>query len=578
MRLTAAQKAATKRWTRSRADELAVANGCWFDTTAATRVVTFFEKFLRHSKGEWAGEPFIPLDWQEKEIMRPLFGWMRDDGYRRYNTAYIEIPKKNSKSTMSAGFILYGLVGDGEPGAEVYSAAASRDQASIVYREAASMVRKSPGLSRKIDLQESIKHMSYAATESWYKALSADAGLNEGMNIHFLVMDEFHAQPNDVFWNALMYGGAARRQHLKIIITTAGVDVESICYDYHTKAMEILEGTRQDDSFFAYVRSAEWAMRRYDAELKALQARRQEADAPDALAEEIDRLMLKKEACWRDEAVWKEANPALGSILTLRSFREAYQEAADSPRLENAFKRYRLNLWTQQEERWLPLDHWLACGDEFTEADLLGQTCYSGLDLASVSDFCALVLWFPECGNALLPYFWIPEETVKMLEAKGDPLYSLWARQGFLRTTPGNRTDYAYIRRDINALSQQFVWQDFAYDKWNSTHLITELIDDKVSKEYMEVRQGFASMSAPSKEFERMILGHDLRHNNHPVMTWCVGNVAVRRDTNENFMPCKELSKRKIDGVVAGIMALARVIVREKPQTSVYETRGILSL
>lgn len=550
MRLTATQRRTTARWTRSQADAMAVANGCWFDPPAAKRVCDFFVQFLRHSKGAWAGQPFHLLPWQAADVVKPLFGWRRADGTRRYRTAYIEIPKKSGKSTMCSGLALYMLLADDEPGSEVYSAAATRDQAAIVYKEASSMVQASPSLNGRLKRVDSLKHMADERSASWYKALSADAGSNEGLNIHCLIMDEMHAQKNDTFWNALMYGGAARRQPLQVIITTAGVDQDSLCYEYHTKAMQIQEGLIQDDSFFGYVRSAEWAMRR----------------APEEA----------RELCWRDEKVWQEANPSLGQTISRESFREDFQKAVQSPRLENAFKRYRLNIWTQQEERWLPMDHWAACGEAFDEAALEGRPCWAGLDLASVSDFCALVLWFPEDGNALLPFFWLPEETVKAMEAKGDPTYTPWVKGGALRTTEGNIADYDVIRTEIQELAERFDIKQLAFDRWHATQLITQLQAEGLA--CLGFGQGFASMAAPCKEFERLILGHELRHPQHPVMTWCVGNVAVQKDAAGNLKPSKALSKKKVDGVVAGLMALGASMLREPEAESVYNTRGILTL
>ena len=556
MRRTATQQRSTERWIarpgnpHRLADEAASANGCWFDPGAGKHVVEFFARFLRHSKGEWAGEPFRLFKWQADHVIQPLFGWKRADGTRRYRTAYIEVPKKQGKSSMCSGLALYGLLGDGEAGSEVYSAAASRDQATIVYQEAVSMAKASPSLMARITLQPAIKRMFDEKTQSWYRALSADAGTNEGLNIHFLIMDEMHAQPNDKFWNTLMYGGAARRQPLMVIITTAGVDQDSLCYEYHTKAMQIQQGLIQDESFFAYVRSAEWAIARTEG--------------------------AAKETCWKDPRVWKEANPSMGHTMSLESFREDFEKAVQSPRLENAFKRYRLNIWTQQEERWLPMDAWAACGDTYSEAELLGQVCYAGLDLASVSDFCAFVLWFPDAGNAILPYFWIPQETVNKLEAKGDPLYVNWVRHGYLQTTEGNITDYDVIREDIRELGERFQIREIAFDRYNSTQLITQLQGD--SFECVAFGQGFLSMSAPSKEFERLILGHEVRHNNQPVMTWCVGNVAVQKDAAGNLKPSKALSKKKVDGVVAALMALGRILAREPEDENIYDTRGLIVL
>lgn len=552
MPLTVHQRKMTTRWTRSHADEVAVSHGCWFDLAAGKRVVEFFERFLRHSKGEWAGQPFQLLKWQRDEVILPLFGWMRADGTRRYRTAYIEIPKKNGKSTLAAGISLYGLIADGEEGAEVYPAAASRDQASIVYREAANMVKSSAELARVITLTESTKHMLFGRTKSIYKALSADAGTNEGLNISHLIMDEMHAQPNDLFWNALMYGGAARRQPLKVIITTAGVDQESLCHEYHEKAMQIIEGVQEDDSFFAYVKTAEWAM---------LRAGKDEE---------------KRQNVWKDEAVWYEANPGLGYTISLESFREDFQAALASPRLQNAFKRYRLNIWTEQEERWLDMDHWAVCGEPLDEDALIGQPCYAGLDLASVSDLCALVLEFPTMGHAVLPFFWVPREAVNARIEKGDFTFEQWEKAGLLRVTEGNVTDYDVIRSDINDLAERFDMRKIAIDRWNATQITTQLQGDGF--ELVGFGQGFASMSAPSKELEKLVNGHGLRHGGHPVLAWCARNVTTAEDAAGNIKPVKTKGQNKIDGIVALIMALGLAIAEPIKPASVYETRGIVRL
>ena len=550
MGLTSKQRADTARWTKSEADARAVQHGCWFDVQAAGRVVTFFERFLRHSKGEWAGQPFTLLKWQRDEVIKPLFGWMRADGTRRYRMGYIEIPKKNGKSTLCSGLALYGLTADSEPGAEVYSAASSREQAAIVFREADTMQRSSPDLARHITSTPSTRHMAYPKANSFYKALAAEAGPVEGLNTSHLFMDEMHVQRDDRLWHALMYGGAARRQPLKVIITTAGVDQESLCYEYHTRAMAIIRGTEFDDAFFAYVKSAEWAMERVGK----------------ALAEGV----------WHDERVWYEANPSLGHTISLESFREDYQAAVQSPRLENAFKRYRLNIWTQQDERWLPMDHWSACGTTLDLDALQGQRCWAGLDLASTSDLCALVLWFPDAGNAVLPWFWVPEDTVRQLELKGDPRYAQWVREGHLFTTPGNVTDYDFIREHIQGLAEQYRIEELAYDRWNASQLVTQLQGDGLS--VVGFGQGYASMSAPAKELEKLILGHQMQHGQQPVLTWNVSNVAVERDAAGNIKPSKKVSKQKIDGVVAMLMALGVALARDPEAVSVYETRGILSL
>jgi phage terminase large subunit-like protein len=559
MPLTALQKRDTARWTKSDADARAVSHGCWFDLAAGKHVVTFFETFLRHSKGEWAGQPFTLLKWQSEGVIKPLFGWKRADGTRRYRMGYIEVPKKQGKSTLASGIALYGLMADDEPGAEVYSAASSREQASIVFREADTMQRSSPTLSKHILSTPSTRHMACKKTNSFYKALAAEAGPVEGLNISHLVMDEMHIQRDDRLWHALMYGGAARRQPLKIIITTAGVDQDSLCYEYHTKALAILRGAEFDDSFFAYVKSAEWAMERVPKE--------------------------DRDSVWHDEAVWFEANPSLGHTITLESFREDYQAAVQSPRLENAFKRYRLNIWTEQDERWLPMDHWAQCGDAVSPTDLLGLSCYAGLDLATVSDLCALVLLFPTAGNAVLPFFWLPRDTARERLEHGDSSYIDWARQGYLTLTEGNVTDYGAIRQTISgaierdgrimkepgALMERYDVRMLAIDPYNATHLTTQLMGDGVPVE--RFRNGILTMSAPSKELERLVSSHGLRHGQHPVLTWNAQNVTVTRDTKENIMPKKPTNARKIDGITALVMALGLSIATPLETGTVYDER-----
>lgn len=532
-KLTQAQKRTTEAWIKRKgnphrkADEMAYANGCWYDKSAADDVVSFFGQFLKHSKGQWAGEPFTLLRWQEQDVIRPLFGWTRPDGTRRYRTAYIEIPKKNGKSTLCAGIALYMLLGDGEPGAEIYSAAATRDQAAIVYREASSMVKASKSLDDRLKRVDSLKHMSDARYNSWYKALSADAGTNEGLNIHGLIMDEMHAQPSDTFWNTLMYGGAARRQPLMVIITTAGFDQDSLCYDFHKKGMQIQAGELQDDACFAYVRTGEWAMKR----------------KPEGERDEV----------WKDEKVWFEANPSLGDTISLESFREDFNRAVQSPRLVNSFKRYRLNIWTAQEEQFFDMDHWAACGETYEEEFLMGKRCYMGMDLASTSDFCAVVLFFPD-EKRLLPYFWIPEEAVKERERRGDGFYRMWAQHRHLRTTEGDVADYNVIQADILEMMRWFKIQRCDYDATFASQLSNNLLAEGLN--VVPRAQTFKYLSPGLKTLEKWVIAHEIQHPRHPVLTWCAGNTAIREHREGAIMPGKRESKRKIDGITASVLAI----------------------
>jgi phage terminase large subunit-like protein len=532
----------TRSLIMSLADEKAYADGCRLSLLAADRVAFFFRTFLRHSKGQFAGKPFELLDWQFNDVIAPLFGWKRPDGTRRYRRAYIEVPKKNGKSTLAAGIALYLLLGDDEPGAEVYSAAADRDQASIVFNEALAMVRASPALSSRLKAVASMKRILNPKTESWYQALSAEVHTKEGLNIHGLIFDELHAQPTRALWDTLIYGGAARRQPLSISITTAGYDKESICYEQHRYAKAILAGEIVDHQFFSFIAAAQ---------------------------EEDD---------WTDPAVWRKANPSYGITISEDSFKADALEAQNSAARENAFRRYRLNQWTEQDVRWLQMERWDECDIaivyEGEIEPLAGKLCYAGLDLASTTDLAALVLLFPDTDGSydILCWFWAPERACRERERTNKTRYDAWVRQGLITQTPGDVVDYDRIRVKILELGELYDIREIAIDRWNSTQLATQLQGDGF--EVVGFGQGFASMTAPTKELESLMLSGKLRHGGNPVLRWMAGNVTVETDAAGNLKPSKKKSTEKIDGIVALIMALGRAMVRPELD-SVYDGQGV---
>lgn len=526
------------KWVRTKSDEAAVDAGCTFDLRAAERVRDFFRKFLRHSKGEWAGQPFELLDWQWKDVVAPLFGWKRTNGTRRFRKAGIWVPKKNGKSSLCSAISLYMLVGDREPGAEVYNAAADRDQAGIVYNEAANMVDASESLSSRLELIRSQKRITYAATNSWLKALSADVPTKEGINWHLLVFDEIHAQKKRDLWDTLAYGGAARRQPLLLSISTAGYDRDGIGYEQYSYAKSILEGRSIDTAFFAYVAEA---------------------------AQEDD---------WKSPEVWAKANPSLGVTIKLEDLEEACKEAQNSPAKENSFRRYRLNQWTEQDVRWLSIDKWDLCKDG-PQADLKGRECWAGLDLSSTLDTTALVLVVPDGQDYdVLSWFWVPEEACKERERSNRTRFDEWIRRGHLQQTEGNAVDYDVIRAKVNELGTLYQIREIAFDPWNGQQLATQLGGDGFNM--VRFGQGYASMAEPTKELEKLVLEKRIRHGGHPVLRWMAGNVAVEMDAAGNLKPSKKKSTEKIDGIVALVMALGRTIVAQRG--SVYDTRGILTL
>ena len=534
-----------KKWIRTPADELAIADGCWFDIKRANRVKEFFEQFLQHSQGEWAGDPFILLPWQWNDLIAPLFGWVRPNGTRRFRRAYIEIAKKNGKSTLCAGLSLYLLMADGEAGAEVYTAAADHKQASIVHNEAAKMVEASTELSEYLMVIDSTKTIGFPMKKSVLVALSAEVGTKEGLNIHGLIFDELHTQKTPALWNTLRHGGISRRQPLFIDITTAGVDQDSICREQHKYATGVLDGTIPDWSFFPYIRAAD------------------------------------KEDDWTDPKVWKKANPSLGVTLKLEEFAEACREAQASPAKENTFKRYRLNSWTEQAVRWLRLTDWDKCNKSdggIDENVLVGKKCYGGLDLSSSKDITAFSLLFPhEDGTySCIQRYWLPGDAVHRRSHEDKVPYDLWAEQGLFRLTPGPVIDLEMVKTDVLKLCERFGVGEIAVDRWNATHMMQLLAAEGL--EIVPFGQGYGSMSSPTKELEKLVLSAKLDHGGDSVLRWMASNVAVKIDDAENLKPSKEHSKERIDGIVALIMALGLSMVHEAETASCYEQHGIRTL
>ncbi|MCF4152608.1 terminase large subunit [Dethiosulfovibrio sp. F2B] len=537
------------------ADEHAIETGYYFDERSAKRAINFFERYLRHSKGRWAGKPFLLMDWQKYEVIAPLFGWKRKDGTRRFRLAYIEVPKKNGKSGLCSGIALYLLCADGEQGAEVYSAAADHKQAGIVFNESARMVRKSLDLRKRLRIKPSTKTIYYARKSSIYQALSADVETKEGYDISGLVFDELHAQKKRALWDTLRYAGAAREQPLFVSITTAGFDRQSVCWEQHEYARKILKGQVLDPSFFALIYSTNW----------------EDAEARNTDEEEMD---------WRSEDAWKTANPSLGETIKLEDFRQECLEAQESPLKENAFKRYRLNIWTRAETRWFAIDKWKACGGAFDLELLKGRRCFGGLDMASVDDLASFSLVF-EPGEDRLLYFlnwsWCPMENLWKRVKKNRVPYDHWMKRGYLIGTEGNAIDETAILKKIFEIKDVFPSLELiGFDRWgamNVTHTIEEGGIDVVP-----VGQGFASMSAPSKTLERAVLDEVLRHGDNPVLSWAADNVVISSDPAGNIKPVKDKSTEKIDPVVALVMAIAAMQQAKENEESIYRSRGIVVL
>lgn len=475
--------------------------------------VNFFAKHLRHTQGELGGKPFVLEPWQASYIGR-LFGTLRPNGMRQYRTSLLAIPRKNGKSTLCAGIALK-LLFDGEPGAQIFSCGADREQARLVFEMARACVESSPSLRSRLKVYRN--SIVREDTHSFYKALSAEAFTKHGLNAHGVIFDELHAQPNRELVDVMQTSMGARRQPLMVYITTAGYDRKSVCWEIWKYAQAVQAGAVQDETFLPAIYSA---------------------DAADD---------------WKAEETWAQANPNLGVSIKLDFLRSECQRAVEMPTYENTFKQLYLNCWTEQDTRWIQMHHW-AQGNKPCPVDLTGRACFAGLDLATTFDTTAFVLLFPlDDGTFWVePHFWIPAENLQKRVRRDKVPYDLWQRRGLLHVTEGNVTDYAAVRQGIIECAKKYTIRQIAVDRWNSTHLTQLLQEDGLP--VVGFGQGYGSMSAPARQLEAWVVGGKLLHGGHEVLTWQAGNVAIQTD-GHNIKPSKQRSHERIDGIVALTMA-----------------------
>jgi phage terminase large subunit-like protein len=545
-------------------DPFATARTSWLDEDAAQRAIDFFHECLRHIEGAEAGKPFLLQPWQQA-VIGNLFGWKKTDRkgrvVRRYREMLLYIPRKNGKTPLAAGICNYLLFCDGEPGAQIYCAAAEKEQAALLYRQAKGMIEQEPELASRAKIYTGYKSVVLLDDPgSVFKVLSADADTKHGGNSHAVLIDELHAQPNRDLVDVLQTSMASdnRAQPLLVHITTADFDRESICNEKHDYAGKVRDGVIDDESFLPVV---------YE---------------------------IKLDDDWKDPAVWGRANPNLGISVSLDYLERECKRAQETPTYENTFKRLHLNLKTQNDVRWLSLDRWDACaylaGPGVAGADakawldraeqlLRGRRCYAGLDLSSKIDVTASVLVFPPDDEdplwRVLPRFWVPRDNAEQRERKDRVPYLTWGNQGFITLTDGNVIDYDRVKAQILADAKAFDLQEVSYDPWAATQIALQLQADGAS--VVEFGQGFRSMSEPTKELEKLVTARQLAHGNNPVLRWMASNVSVEEDAAGNKKPSKKKSTGRIDGIVALVMALGRAICTPDESKSVYEARGIRS-
>lgn len=551
--------------------ETAHLRGLRFDEMAARIAIVFFG-VLKHSKGEWAGQTVQLEPWQQF-VLWVIFGWKKTDGTRRFQTAYLEVARKNGKSTLAAGLGLLLTTADNEPGAEIYTAATKRDQARIVHSEATRMVKQSPQLQRELVLFKD--NINSPASFSKFEPLGKDEDSTDGLNIHGVIADEVHAWKSRDLWDVLETATGARRQPLMFAITTAGFDRQSLCFQLHDYAEKLLAGVLEDDSFFGIIYTLD----------------------PEEKGE--GGVVVRPADDWNDETVWVKANPNLGVSKKVDDLQRKARRARNMPAQLNAFLRLEMNIWTQAATRWIDPLRWKACGHlppgyepdgplpnpehvlAYLAEYLRGRTCYGALDLASNVDLASWLLLFPPTGDDplywILPRFFIPEENIEERVKRDRVPYDVWLRAGLLTATPGNVIDYDFILAQVDADAQAYDIKEIGFDRWGSTSVQAKLMEAGGPDWIVPIGQGFASMAAPMKELEKLILGELLGHGGHPILAWMADNLVAVQDAAGNLKPDKARSREKIDGMVALIMAIDRA-VRHATGDSMYEEQGLTVL
>jgi len=518
-----------------------------FDAEAGAKVIDFFQQKLAHVKGEKTGTAFILEDW-EKAIIANLFGWKhKETGLRRYREAFIEVARKNGKTPLAAGIIAYLLFEDDEPGAEIYGAASEYKQASLVFswvlgyrNQEESLSEQSKvfkGQAKSIEIGEpgTLKY-------STYRVISSDSFSAHGFNTHGAVVDELHTQPNRDLVDALLTSVGARRQPLIVYITTSDFEREgSICNEKEDYAKKVRDEKSEvnDLSFLPVI---------YEASI---------------------------EDDWTSPEVWKKANPNLCVSVSREFLERECKRAQETPTYENTFKRLHLNIRTQQDVRWIPMELWDTCDAAVSEEEFEGLSCFCGLDMSTTRDITAFVVVAKHDNKVkVLPYFWIPEENAIKRERRDKVPYLTWARQGHIRLTKGNSVDHDTVQADIEKIAEKIKIKEMAFDRFNATQITQHFADEGI--DVIPFVQGPRSMSAPSKELERLLLRGELAHGGHPVLRWMASNVSVEIDSNENIKPSKKKSTERIDGITALVMAIGRMVTSPEDKPSVYETRGVL--
>lgn len=514
------------------------------DERAADIACNFFECLLKHTADQYWGQPFTLIPWQE-EALRHMFGELDEEGNWLTQTVYLELPKKAGKSEFAAGLNVMALALAQKPGFQVYGAAASQKQSLNVFRAACKMIEQNPELSRRLRIMRGTSRIiKRNDPDSFYAAIAADGDFSDGMNPGFVVADEVHrwrTRKQMENWDVLTLSGVTRKQSMTVAITTAGVQDESpLAWRLHEKARQIKDGLFSDDSFYGRVFGA------------------------------------SVEDDWKDEKSWL-CNPSLkenGGFLDIKAIRKIFDAIANEADA-SAFKRYFLNLWGTAETRAIKPEAWKACGSE--TRSLIDRPCYAGLDLSSTIDLTSLVLVFPseDGSHDVLPFFWMPAERVSERQGRDKVPYRDWIKAGLIETTPGDVIDYSFIKAKLAWAREMFELREVGFDPWHATQLVTEQGSGLMDQGFncVAIRQGFQTISEPTKKLLELVAAKRLRHGGHKVLAWNADCLETKSDGNDNIRPVKpdrSKSSKRIDGMVALIMALSRATLLSGDSNSVY--------
>ena len=515
----------------------------YYDEKKANRIINFIERICTHVKGELASQPFLLEEWQ-KEYIRQLFGTMNDNGRRQYRTSYVQIPRKNGKSNLVAAIALAVFFVIREPGAEIYCCASSREQAKIVFDVIKQMVRNSPILMRECKIFQNSIVLN--GTNSYLKAVAAEAGTLHGTSASLCVYDELHVAKNRDLWDVMATSQGARREPLMIAITTAGLfDPTSVCYELYSYGKKVETGVVEDETFLPCI---------YEANP----------------GEDI-----------HDVEVWKKSNPNYGVSIKPEYFEKMSREAKSLPSAEIAFRQLHLNQWVNSLASWIADAQWMESSGVVDVEALNGRKCYAGLDLAAVEDVCAFVMVFPMDDGSIkvVAKMFVSQAAVERRRNQPGGSYDTFIKDKELIVTEGNSTDYAVIERVIKESAELYDLQSIAFDRWNSNSLVANLTDAGIEMD--PFGQGFISMTAPIKNAEVLIKKGLLHHGGNGMLRWMAANVVTKKDDAENIKFSKSKAGDKIDGIIAMIMALGEMITMEGKDvsgTSTYESQEIRML